>query len=367
MDDYDFEKDITLIQVQGRTYRKAKTTPPPRDTEEDLDDEQPKDLKKRQRNTTALEGTRERDEEALKLDIKHEGGTNYSFRMKVPRAFYGFLIGKGGQVKAKIERETSTQITIPRQDSTNQEIVISTIDGEACIVSAKSRIDIILQSARERMDYTHFLSIPLPFLAPKMREFSREVLAEFGGKAKGLDESILIQPETLHITLGMLKLYSDEEIKRARELVGEAFPRVYDLLATRSLLASFHSLQIMNDDPTAVHVLYLKVHADERLTAVAQHLTQLFGDAGLIPPEERDLKLHVTLINTRHRQTQTGPADEQRRGRDSRREPFDASGILAKFAEIDFGKHRLEGIHLSERGKYGPDGYYHCLASIAFP
>lgn len=57
--------------------------------------------------------------------------------------------------------------------------VVFTADTEAAIVSAKTRVDIILDSAVESMQYTHFLSVPLNAEAVQTRfaEFAKDSLA----------------------------------------------------------------------------------------------------------------------------------------------------------------------------------------------
>jgi len=55
------------------------------------------------------------------------------------------------------------------------------------------------------------------------------------------------------------------------------------------------------------------------------------------------------------------------KGKFPERIAFDARGILEKYGSKDFGEHKLECIHLSQRGKFDTSGYYHCVDKINFP
>ncbi len=80
------------------------------------------------------------------------------------------------------------------------------------------------------------------------------------------------------------------------------------------------------------------------------------------------VQLHATIMNTRYRKTQNQEQERDDRAAQRRhRQSFDASAILSRYSNIDLGQHRVEGVHLSERGKFGKDGYYHKVAAISFP
>lgn len=45
---------------------------------------------------------------------------------------------------------------------------------------------------------------------------------------------------------------------------------------------------------------------------------------------------------------------------------FDARKVLAVHgADFDLGEHKLDGIHLSQRGVFDDDGYYHCVVKAS--
>lgn len=81
-----------------------------------------------------------------------------------------------------------------------------------------------------------------------------------------------------------------------------------------------------------------------------------------------NIKLHVTLINSKYRSRSSSAKLEESSDAPNRsrpREPFDGSEVLRKFSDYDFGVTELAEIHLSQRHSMGPDGYYQptCIIS----
>ena len=76
-----------------------------------------------------------------------------------------------------------------------------------------------------------------------------------------------------------------------------------------------------------------------------------------------NVKMHVTLMNSKYRAEKKGLDEESPKRRI--REKFDASQILHKFLDYDFGVTELKDIHLSQRNSMGPDGYYQSTCIIS--
>lgn len=88
------------------------------------------------------------------------------------------------------------------------------------------------------------------------------------------------------------------------------------------------------------------------------------------------VKLHCTIINTRHRRQEQqhgeGAARGGRGGRGSRgggrgtaveRIGFDGRELLQEWeSKLDLGEYIVPAVHLSQRGAYGANGYYASLA-----
>jgi activating signal cointegrator complex subunit 1 len=145
-------------------------------------------------------------------------------------------------------------------------------------------------------------------------------------------------------------------------------------------------LEYMNDDPSEVGVLYLQVEemggagsggsggagetgaagtegADGggKLARVCKAVVDIYGAAGLLlERDDKPVKLHATLMNTRLRRK---PKDAAA-GAASSRESFDARPIFDAHKGLDCGEWSLEAVHLSRRGEFDVDlgGYYRCIA-----
>ncbi|BFZ00513.1 hypothetical protein BsWGS_03552 [Bradybaena similaris] len=310
----------------------------------------------------------------LDMDIE-ETSKGFRLRLEVPNAYYRFIIGKRGETKTRLQVETQTQIHIPKPGDKQEVIVIDGHDKKG-LISAKTRIDVLIDSARQRQPFTHFLSIPINSdeVVMGFEDFKLKVLANFEGD-RGLDSSLFQNPKKLHLTIGTLVLLSDKEIDKAASLLHSCQAELIEpILRGQRLEVQVKGLEYMNDDPAAVDVLYAKIEAGdacERLQLLADRLVNTFTSADLMQREYDRVKLHVTVMNTLMRKDPSGalvPKVEQnsRQGNKSR-ESFDASGILKKFPDFNFGSQHVSSIHLSERFSTGLDEYYECVTSVALP
>ena len=87
------------------------------------------------------------------------------------------------------------------------------------IISARTRIDLLVETSRKKMPFTHFLSIPMTHenIIAGFKKFKSEVLNSTGKGARGVNESIFQADARLHLTLNIFKLLDDEERKIAAE------------------------------------------------------------------------------------------------------------------------------------------------------
>lgn len=139
-------------------------------------------------------------------------------------------------------------------------------------------------------------------------------------------------------------------------------------------------IEIMNDDPTDVDVLYGKVHLNvpkyntnfqkfangisDNFAKKGKHFwlkkikhIWTFWFLGMVKQQYENVKLHVTLMNSLFRQASSENAK-------SKRESFDASFILEKYKTFYFGEVNLSDVQLSVRFSTGDDRYYQAAAVI---
>ncbi|XP_062522115.1 activating signal cointegrator 1 complex subunit 1-like isoform X1 [Corticium candelabrum] len=316
------------------------------------------------------------DEETSHLTKTSEG---FQVSLSLPSAFYKFIIGRQGETKKQLERETKTSIKVPSKGSTAAANIVITGSDRSGVLAATRRVQMLGDEGRSRHEWTHFLSIPLNTTSiMKQFEQFKEAVMTTCAHAQGLDSSIFQNPHKLHLTIGVLKLCSHEEEEKACDLLSECSRTVVKSeLCGRPAIIQIQGLEYMNDDPSAVDVLYGKVSladGSDRLQCLVDQLVKHFTDAGLMQQdythimqrEYGDVKMHVTLMNTKLRKEQQRlEAESSRTHRRKYRESFDAIQIFQEFGQFQFGEAQLKSIHLSERHNTSADGYYATRCQIS--
>nr|CAG8630999.1 4195_t:CDS:2 [Entrophospora candida] len=299
---------ITLIQAEKRTYRVPNTK-----------SSYSKNHNKSNENLVSNDSKLVKSIDPNIQQIHEKNVSNdqiTTLKLKIPSKI-------GGATLKQIESDTNTRIKI--------------INGE----------DVVPRSPP-----THFLSLPLDTdrnLQQKISNFQSDVLSLSIPK---IDPTILINPSSFHLTLGMLSLYVEEDIKGAVQLLKSLSTEVNDLVGSRIPVVKLSGLDIMDEDSTKTNVLYAKVEElgeKKILTKLAEFLNEKFSEAGYLKKTDRPLKLHATLINTSHRKIKGSYKNYERI-------PFSAVQILNKFPNIDFGTCRIENIHISKIGEHDENG-----------
>uniref|UniRef100_A0A8C5SM25 K Homology domain-containing protein n=1 Tax=Laticauda laticaudata TaxID=8630 RepID=A0A8C5SM25_LATLA len=100
----------------------------------------------------------------------------YQCAMDIPSPLYKYIIGKKGETRKKLETETRTSISIPKP-GVEGEIVI-TGQHRSGVISARTRIDVLVESFRKKQPFSHFLSFALnqPAIQERFLQFKEEVL-----------------------------------------------------------------------------------------------------------------------------------------------------------------------------------------------
>lgn len=78
---------------------------------------------------------------------------------------------------------------------------------------------------------------------------------------------------------------------------------------------------------------------------------------------KENVKLHVTLINTKYRKV---PQTSGKRSWKDKKIPFNATSIIEKYKDFYFGEVILDQIHLSLISSKGEDGFYKPLSVIKY-
>lgn len=306
----------------------------------------------------------EDDFEVIQVD-----NSRYTTKFHVSKHYLGSIIGKKGATRMRIERDTKTDIKIPRQGHDGDVVILG--PTAQSVQAARRRINMIVVSSRMKQRYTHFISIPMNHtdVQKRFEEFKERVLREC--PSRGLDSSVFIAPTKLHLTIGVMCLMDNEERLFVSKLLTEAKEKVIMpiLQGHLPLKIRLQGLSYMNDDPSQIDVLYGLVQEEGGpqglVQQVADSLVQYFYKAGFMTDTEygrENVKLHVTLINSKYRARSESASLESSESTSKntrqQRESFDGRDVLQKFADYDFGTVELTAIHLSQRHTMGPDGYY---------
>lgn len=203
---------------------------------------------------------REEEEENEELeDIEQIWDDKFKLSRPVAAAFCRFIIGKKGETKRRLESETHSVITVPKQGVEGN--VVITGSTRADVASCWRRIRLLIDSGRRKLAPTHFVSIPMTSRAirAKFTEFKEKILAECP-HSLGLDSSIFQEAEKLHITVGMLTLMNEAERNEAiQALIACGEEVVKPELKNEKWTLSMKGIEVMNDDAMAVDILFGRV------------------------------------------------------------------------------------------------------------
>jgi len=324
----------------------------------------------------------EYDDEACMLEKKSKDEINrietaedgsFFCKLCISSAYYGFLIGRNGEKKQSLERETQTKIFIPGRGKGEQVKIQG--KSKSDVVSCRDRIILLISSARHQKPFTHLLTFPLCFdnLIRNFKQFKEDVLKNCSND-RGVDESIFQNPNKLHLTICTLNLTGDMELDQAVGALDECRKTfVRDLLESKPLAVHIKGLEYMNDDPSEVDVLYAKVNSQDsnKIQGIANKLMEKFVEIGFSKKQYDQVKLHATVMNTLMRQETADEAneDQQKNIKQSKsnktRKTFDARNILRIFGDYDFGSSFvLKDIDISIRYSTALNGYYEYISKI---
>uniref|UniRef100_A0A6P7G2M0 Activating signal cointegrator 1 complex subunit 1-like n=1 Tax=Diabrotica virgifera virgifera TaxID=50390 RepID=A0A6P7G2M0_DIAVI len=267
----------------------------------------------------------------------------------VPSSLLPYIIGAKASRLKSLERSTNTQIKVPRPNEKGNVKIMG--EQERKVASARTQISLIVNQRKEKLPISHFVSIPMvsDSVKAKILEFKENILKD---PARGISDSIFLSSEKLHLTISTLTLLDDEEITTAKKVLRNCYEEIISKAFPKNRTYSIHmkGIEIMNDDPSSVNVLYGNVEMDDQVQSqnlqyIANNIADYFAMSGLAKRQYDRVKLHVTIMNSRYRK----PEEKQ--------ESFDAEDILKKYKDFYFGVVEFRSIHLSVRFTR-TEGYY---------
>jgi hypothetical protein len=95
--------------------------------------------------------------------------------------------------------------------------------------------------------------------------------------------------------------------------------------------------------------------------------------------QAKHVKLHATIINTRHRrpdreqqqqqqESEAAAGSRHRRPQQPERRGFNGQKLLVDWRDIDLGDFEVPAVHISQRGVYdASSGGYACFSALQLP
>lgn len=305
-------------------------------------------------------------------------GDEWVLKLPVPAVYHKFIIGSRGAMKSRLEMESGASLKVPNKEGKEDAIWIRARQKQQ-IYSAKAQIELLCEKEEARLEYTHFLSVPLAYdmrFRQRVDEFREDVVLQ---RFDGIDASIFMPSRRMHFTICMLKLHSHaqvEEMKEALRFFASQIASSSDF--DRPVVAAMKGLHIMTDDPSNVGVVFTTDRSSavqNRMNNISDMLFELLKARGLVSQQNlvaqrllssdgahAEVKLHATLMNTKY--SRSGRHEDGQRPRDAARESFDASPLMERFGQVDFGQVLLKDLHLSCLDEMAEDGYYQSLVSL---
>lgn len=309
----------------------------------------------------------EEEEEEGDDEVQELSNGFFKITLNIPSVFFKYLIGKEGKTRSMIEKDTKSSLKIPRRGELGPVVVQAATRKH--LIAAKKRIEVITWSNRSREPATHFIGIPLntDVIQNGLEKFRKQVLYECPD-TDGMSEALFQSPAKLHLTLVMIRIFNQEEEKRAIKEIHECLSDLRKELGSLQFSIKLSGIECMNDDPSVVDVLYAQVKETDGTTrlqefvdALASRLSERAPDIFESRPGS-SVKLHATMMNSKFREGRgQGPHP---RNRQQKKLSFDASRIFQLFKKFEFGEHTITNLQLSERGNYGDDGFYKCLENF---
>ena len=98
-----------------------------------------------------------------------------------------------------------------------------------------------------------------------------------GSDTRGLDETVFQTPSLLHLTIGTLALMDEAERQKAKEVLELA---IAEFKTDNKLNIEIKGLEIMNDDPGEVDVVYAKINKSDELQTLSDGIVTKFAETG---------------------------------------------------------------------------------------
>ncbi|KAJ1743878.1 activating signal cointegrator 1 complex subunit [Coemansia sp. RSA 989] len=288
---------------------------------------------------------------------KAKQGKSDRITIDVPRQLHKYIVGARGSTLERLRQQTHAKITVPNERSKSNLIEIEGMADER--KSAQEMINQLVADNMANVPYTHFISLPLADLdvQRKVGEFQREAHQRF---LQNVDCTSFVQPGSLHITIGMLRLLSPAEVAKAVEFLKSLESGIRQVIGTRPLVATIGQLAAMESDPAQSRIIYAKAEdfdKDRRLEQLCRYVRSKFDEGGYID-EKRELKIHATVFRAKPARDSDPHGGQETSGKARSGFSVNAVPLLKEFKTLSFGVCRIGQIQIARRFRHNENGAY---------
>lgn len=310
-----------------------------------------------------LKLTNSTDEEHLKLLDITKQNDKFTTTIKLPKLYYSKLLNLPHFNPEELSCATETEIIIS-QNNPEDGIIVNGASATN-LINAVKHLHSVIGEIREKNVALQFTCIPCqhPEVREKFENLKTQLL-KMRDEIEGFDESIFICPLKLHVTIDVYALLDETEKIEAISALKEYKKHLDDIVTrTGPLKLDIRTLDCMNANLKKVDVVYANVKIvneteEHSLQNIVNDISRHFYHRGLAKKYQENVKLHMTIINTKYRKNSESPK------RKRRRLSIDATKIMEKFKDYHFGYCNFNSVHLSHITMKGEDGFYKPLAVI---
>ncbi|CCD65332.1 K Homology domain-containing protein [Caenorhabditis elegans] len=298
--------------------------------------------------------------------IKVIGGKKWISSINVAPCFIGKLIGTNRRTLNSLENETQCRVKTPRRNE-NIACEISSIVSLECVQRCLDRLEIFIDDSRKTARVNHFVALPCDQheVQENFNIFKQMVMESDHFDSSCKNSQLFTKPTRLHLTLSVARIFDDMDLQKAVGAFEILEKEIRQIKDSKPLIADIQGIDMMNDDPSQVFVLYAKVKGD-KVQEVANYVNRRLIELGVSSKNEHDngsdaVKLHMTLMNSRY------VTQSEKSGKSKEAALFDAKQVLEDLKDSYFGTFELKEICLcpmSSNSQTSDGKFYDKLAII---
>ncbi|EFO91858.1 hypothetical protein CRE_08549 [Caenorhabditis remanei] len=266
------------------------------------------------------------------------GGKKWMATIQVPACFIGKLIGMNRRALNSLENDTQCRVKTPRREQKDKPCEITSIISLECVQRCLDRIEIFVDDARKSSRPTHFVAFSCDHseIQQNFEVFKKLVMDSDEFHESTRNPQLFTKTSRLHLTISVVRLFDELDMKKMEEAFRVIHDEIKPLLDSAPLIADIQGIDMMNDDPSQVSVIYAKIKGEKVqkiANLVSRRLMELLGgnsgNSEDVVADSEDVKLHMTLMNSRYVTQQS----DKKNSKNS----FNAKKMLEELKELHFG------------------------------